>query len=102
MSKSFTRERIQAELINVLVEQLDVPAEKITPSSSFRDDLGIDSLDVVEMLCEVEQRFDVTVPEQDLVKLVTVNDMINYLVELVSQTPSPPVSQDQPDHTEHM
>lgn len=82
MSNTATKKRmIEEEIKKTLVQQLNLPAEKVTSSASFREDLGIDSLDVVELMFEIEQRFDVVIPDTDIINLVTVGDLINYLAE---------------------
>jgi acyl carrier protein len=65
----------------VVVEQLEVSEEEVTPTASFVDDLGADSLDVVELVMGLEEEFDVEIPDEDAEKITTVGDAINYIDE---------------------
>ncbi len=65
----------------VLVEQLDVDADAVTPTASIVDDLGADSLDVVEIVMGLEEEFDVEVPDEDAEKLTTVQMIVSYVEE---------------------
>jgi acyl carrier protein len=63
----------------VVVEQLEVSAEEVTPTASFVDDLGADSLDVVELVMGLEEEFDIEIPDEDAEKIATVGDAIAYI-----------------------
>jgi len=63
----------------IIVEQLGVDEEQITPDASFIDDLGADSLDTVELVMAFEEEFDVEIPDDDAEKIRTVQDVIDYL-----------------------
>ncbi|MDQ1327574.1 MAG: acyl carrier protein [Candidatus Poribacteria bacterium] len=63
----------------IIVEQLGVDEEQITPDASFIDDLGADSLDTVELVMAFEEEFDVEIPDEDAEKIRTVQDVIDYL-----------------------
>lgn len=65
----------------LVAEGLGVDAEKVVPEASFKDDLGADSLDLFEMVMSLEDEFNVSIPTEDLEKLVTVQDVINYIEE---------------------
>jgi acyl carrier protein len=65
----------------VIVEQLDVRAEEVTPTASFTDDLGADSLDLVELVMAFEQEFDVTISEEEAEQVRTVADAVRLLSE---------------------
>ena len=65
----------------VVVEQLDVNDEEVTASSSFVDDLGADSLDVVELVMGLEEEFDIEIPDEDAEKISTVEDAVSYIEE---------------------
>jgi acyl carrier protein len=73
----------QAELLeplkDIIVEQLSVNKEDITPESKFVDDLGADSLDQVELIMALEENFDLEIPDQDAEKIETVGDAIDYI-----------------------
>jgi len=63
----------------VVVEQLEVSEEEVTPTASFVDDLGADSLDVVELVMGLEEEFDIEIPDEDAEKIATVGDAIAYI-----------------------
>jgi acyl carrier protein len=65
----------------VVVEQLDVAEDEVTPQASFVDDLGADSLDVVELVMGLEEEFDVEIPDEDAEKITTVQEAVNYIDE---------------------
>ena len=64
---------------DIIVEQLGVDPEKVKPEASFIDDLGADSLDIVELVMTMEEEFDIEIPDEDAEKLKTVNDVQDYL-----------------------
>ena len=59
--------------------QLDVDESHVTLDSSFVDDLGADSLDVVELIMALEQEFNIEIPDEDAEKIITVNDAVQYV-----------------------
>ncbi len=63
----------------VVVEQLDVSEDEVTPQASFVEDLGADSLDVVELVMGLEEEFDIEIPDEDAEKIATVQDAISYI-----------------------
>ena len=63
----------------IIMEQLGVDENQITPEASFVDDLGADSLDTVELVMAFEEEYDVEIPDEDAEKIRTVQDAINYL-----------------------
>jgi acyl carrier protein len=63
----------------VIVDRLNVEEEKVTETASFRDDLGADSLDVVELVMELEDEFDMEISDEDAEKIATVGDAIKYI-----------------------
>ena len=63
----------------ILVEQLDLDPEDVVESASFRDDLGIDSLDLFELLMTIEEEYGFEFPAEDMAELDTVGDVVNYL-----------------------
>ena len=69
------------EVKAIIVEQLGVKAEEITPNASFIDDLGADSLDTVELVMALEEKFGVEIPDEDAEKITTVGDAIKYIEE---------------------
>jgi acyl carrier protein len=76
-----TKEEIQEKVIEIVCEQMGVMKEKVTPETSFINDLGADSLDTVELIMEFEDAFDLSIPDEDAEKIQTVGDAINYVVE---------------------
>lgn len=64
---------------DIIVEQLDVDAEKVTMEASFKEDLEADSLDVVELVMEFEDAFDMEISDEDAEKINTVGDAVNYI-----------------------
>ena len=63
----------------VIIEQLGVEDESIKMDTSFIDDLGADSLDIVELIMALEEEFDMEIPDADAEKIVTVNDVVEYI-----------------------
>ncbi len=74
-------ETIEDKVIGIVANQLDVEKEKIKPETSFINDLGADSLDIVELVMEFEEAFDMSIPDEDAEKIRTVGDAINYIKE---------------------
>ncbi len=70
---------IEAQVFDIVSEQLSVPREEITRESSFVEDLKADSLDVVELVMRFEDTFGVTIPDEDYEKIRTVGDAITYI-----------------------
>jgi len=71
---------VSKERINeIIVEQLGVDENQITPEASFIDDLGADSLDTVELVMAFEEEFDIEIPDEDAEKIKTVKDVVSYL-----------------------
>ena len=70
---------IQPKIKDVIVEQLGVDPERVKLEASFIDDLGADSLDIVELVRAMEEEFDVQIPDEDAEKLKTVQDVCSYL-----------------------
>ena len=63
----------------LIADQLSVNADIITETSSFKDDLGADSLDLFELIMSLEEEYNVEIPSDDLEKIVTVGDVMEYL-----------------------
>ena len=63
----------------IIVEQLGVDEGEVTPSASFQDDLGADSLDIVELVMAFEETFEIEIPDEDAEKIKTVQDAMNYV-----------------------
>jgi acyl carrier protein len=73
---------IEQEMIDIIVEQLSVEKDKVVPNASFVDDLGADSLDLVELIMAMEEGFDIEIPDEDAEKITTVQDAIDYVKKL--------------------
>ncbi len=72
---------ILAKVKEIVVEQLGVDEEEVTEQASFVDDLGADSLDIVELVMALEEEFDLEIPDEDAEKIGTVTDAVNYIKE---------------------
>lgn len=72
---------IEEKVKDIIVEQLQVTPEQVTPAASFTEDLGADSLDTVELVMAFEEEFGVSVPDEDSESLKTVGDVIKYIEE---------------------
>jgi len=70
---------IETKIKEAIVEKLGVEESKVTPQASFINDLGADSLDTVELIMELENKFNIQIPDEDQEKLQTVGDAINYV-----------------------
>ena len=64
---------------NIIIEQLGVSADEVVPAASFVDDLGADSLDLVELVMVLEEEFGREIPDEDAEKIQTVQDAISYI-----------------------
>ncbi|WP_017872198.1 MULTISPECIES: acyl carrier protein [Candidatus Caldatribacterium] len=63
----------------IIVDQLGVDEEDVTPDASFVDDLGADSLDIVELIMAFEEEFDIEIPDEDAEKITTVGEAVEYI-----------------------
>ena len=72
-------EEIFDKVKEIIVEQLNVADNTVTLEASFIDDLGADSLDIVELIMALEEEFDMEIPDSDAEKIVTVNDVVEYI-----------------------
>ena len=70
---------LEDKVKDIIVEQLGVNAEQVTPEASFIEDLGADSLDTVELVMAFEEEFGAEIPDEDAEKLTTVGAVIEYL-----------------------
>jgi acyl carrier protein len=78
MSDQSTEQRVK----NIIVEQLGVKPEQVTPEAKFIEDLGADSLDTVELVMALEEEFGNEIPDEQAEKLQSVGDVIKYIEEL--------------------
>lgn len=72
---------VEDKVKKVIAEKLSVDISEVVPDASFVEDLGADSLDLVELIMSMEEEFDVDISDEDAEKLVTVKDAINYINE---------------------
>ena len=72
---------VERRVIEIIVEQLGVSEEEVTLEASFIDDLGADSLDLVELIMALEEEFGLEISDEDAEKIQTVQDVINYINE---------------------
>ncbi|HEX16494.1 MAG: acyl carrier protein [Deltaproteobacteria bacterium] len=76
---------LEERLKELIVQQLGVDESEVVPEAKFVDDLGADSLDLVELIMALEDEYGIEIPDEDAEKIVTVGDAINYLKERVAQ-----------------
>jgi acyl carrier protein len=74
---------IEETVKSIIVEKLGVDESDVTTDASFTNDLGADSLDIVELIMEFEKEFDLTIPDDEAEEIATVGDAIDYLEENV-------------------
>ena len=67
------------EVKEVIVEQLNVSPDEVKPEAKFVEDLGADSLDVVEMIMALEEKFEIEIPDSEAEKIQTVQDVVDYI-----------------------
>ncbi|HEY3174411.1 MAG TPA: acyl carrier protein [Candidatus Polarisedimenticolia bacterium] len=70
---------IEEKVKGIIIEQLGVDEEEVTPTASFVDDLGADSLDQVELVMALEEEFKLEISDEDAEKIKTVQDAVNYI-----------------------
>ncbi|MBI3016208.1 MAG: acyl carrier protein [Candidatus Tectomicrobia bacterium] len=70
---------VEERVKEIIMEQLGVEADEVTPEASFIEDLGADSLDTVELVMAFEEEFDIEIPDEDAEKITTVRDAMNYI-----------------------
>ena len=67
---------------DIIVDKLGIDEEKVTPEASFKDDLGADSLDIAELVMELEDEFDMEIPDEEAEKINTVGDALNFIEKI--------------------
>ena len=75
---------IENRVIKLVAEYLDVDPSKVQKDSKFQDDLGADSLDLVELVMRIEEEFNIEIPDDDAEKMVKVSDVMNYIKSKVA------------------
>jgi acyl carrier protein len=83
--KEETEMALSEDVKTIIAEQLGVKVEEVTDSASFVDDLGADSLDTVELVMALEEKFGIEIPDEDAEKMTTVGEAIKYLEEKVKK-----------------
>lgn len=73
---------VEDKMIDIIIEQLSVDRDKVVPGASFVDDLGADSLDLVELIMAMEEEFDVEIPDEEAEKIVTVQNAIDFVAKI--------------------
>ena len=69
------------KMSNMIAEQLNCDASEITSETSFKDDLGADSMDLFELVMALEEKYEIEIPSEELAELTTVGSVMNYLKE---------------------
>lgn len=80
-----TKEEIFDKVKSIIVEQTGIPEDTVTMEASFLDDLGTDSLDIVELIMALEEEFDTEIPDEEAEKLKTVGDAVDYIKNNVKE-----------------
>jgi acyl carrier protein len=75
---------VAERVIDIVAEQLGAPKEQITPETSFVNDLGADSLDTVELVMELEEEFDINIPDDMAEKIQTVGQAIDHIEKAIA------------------
>ncbi len=70
---------IEERVKKIVVEQLDVKADDVTPTASFVDDLGADSLDTVELVMALEEEFEIEIPDEEAEKITTIAQAVDFI-----------------------
>ena len=77
-------EEVFENVKRIIVEQLGVAETAVTMEASFIDDLGADSLDIVELIMALEEEFDIEIPDADAEKVVSVGDVVDYIKDHIA------------------
>lgn len=75
------QEKVESRLKEIIAEQLGISEDEIVPEASFIEDLGADSLDIVELIMALEEEFDIEITDEEAEKIQTVQDAINFIME---------------------
>ena len=75
-----SKPEIEARVKGIIIDQLNVAEEDVKPEASFIEDLGADSLDIVELIMALEEEYNLEIPDEDAEKIQTVYDVTSYIV----------------------
>ena len=75
--------KLMDEVCNAIAKQLRKPIAEVTPSKKMKDDLNADSLDLVELMMNLEERYKITIADEDLSGLQTIQDVVTYIAKLM-------------------
>ncbi|MBQ7594560.1 MAG: acyl carrier protein [Synergistaceae bacterium] len=78
-----TRDEVTAKLKKIVSDRLDVEEDQVSPEKTFVEDLGADSLDLVELIMGIEEEFDIEIPDEDAEKLTSVGEAMNYTLDKI-------------------
>ncbi|MCS7047532.1 MAG: acyl carrier protein [Gemmataceae bacterium] len=76
-----SRDEIKEKVIQIVCDNLSVSKEQVNESTSFIEDIGADSLDIVELIMELEEEFEITIPDEEAEKIKNVGEVINYIMK---------------------
>lgn len=74
-------DKVEKKVKKIIADQLGIDVDEVVPEASFLDDLGADSLDIVELIMTMEEEFGLEIPDEDAEKIRTVQDVISYVSE---------------------
>ena len=77
------KDEVLARLKEIITDRLDVEEDQIVPEATFVEDLGADSLDIVELIMGIEEEFDIEIPDEDAEKLTSVGEAMNYTLSKI-------------------
>ena len=77
------KEEVLSRLKEIIMDRLDVEEDQIVPEATFVEDLGADSLDIVELIMGIEDEFDIEIPDEDAEKLTSVGEATNYTLSKI-------------------
>jgi acyl carrier protein len=80
--------KMKEKIIDIVVEQLGIDKEEVIPEAKIIEDLGADSLDTVELVMIIEEEFDLEIPDEEAEKILSVNDIFNYLENAIRLQPA--------------
>ena len=75
------RQKVREKVVQIVCDNLGVNKENVKDETSFQEDIGADSLDIVELVMELEEEFEITIPDEEAEKIKTVGQAIDYIVE---------------------